>query len=74
MSPRMRTGYEYGRHWLVWERHCRRPCLYHGFTVMHAMSDGCPVLKGQSSWRTVCGFMVSVRTWHVTVQFRRFFR
>jgi hypothetical protein len=70
----MKTGYEYGRRWLVWERHCRRPCLYHGLTVMHAMPDGGLVLKGQSSWRTVCGFMVSGKTWHVLVQFRRFTR
>lgn len=73
MSPRMRTGYEYGRRWLVWERN-RRQYLYHGLTVMHATPSGGPVLKGQSSWRTICGLMVSGKTWHALVQFRRFTR
>ena len=74
MSPRMRTGYEYGRHWLVWERHLGHPCLYRGLTVMHANPDGGPVLKGRSSWRTVCGLMASFGRWHVLLQFRRFRR
>jgi hypothetical protein len=38
------------------------------------MPDGGPVLRGESSWRTVCGLMVSVGQWHVMVQFRRFYR
>lgn len=71
---RARTGYEYGRRWLVREDHCARPCLYRGWTWVRALPGGGPVPRGESSWRTVCGFMVSRGTRHVLVQFRRFSR
>jgi hypothetical protein len=39
---------------------------------MHAHPGGAPVLRGEASWRTICGFFVNVRGWgFITVQVRR---
>lgn len=39
---------------------------------MHAHDGGVPVLRGESSWRTINGFYVNVRGWgFVAVTFRR---
>ena len=35
--------------------------IYGPFTILHAADDGGPVLRGQSSWRTSCGFMVQTK-------------
>jgi hypothetical protein len=66
------TGYEYGRQIFVLERGVERPTLYPFFVFLHAMPGGGPVLKGQSSWRTVCGVYLSRPTWRLQIQFRRF--
>ncbi len=42
--------------------------------VIHARANGGPVLKTESSWRTVSGFLFRLRRRVVFVQFRRFCR
>lgn len=68
-----KTGYEYGRRVFIFE-HDRRQLSYGPVVLLHAARDGSPVLRGQSSWRTVCGVLVSGKTWHCQLQFRRFSR
>jgi hypothetical protein len=45
----------------------RRIALGRRFDWMHARTGGGPVLRGESSWRTVCGFVIqgddSDRAW-----------
>ena len=42
------------------------------FTITHSTPDGGPVLRDQSSWRTVSGLCVNTRWGHVLFQFRGF--
>jgi hypothetical protein len=58
---------------LVAFRH-KRLALWRRFEWIHARRGGGPVLRGESSWRTVCGFLIQGTTWHLIVQFRRFWR
>ena len=48
----------------------RRLKLYRGFTITHATADGGPVLKGESSWRTVDGFLINTPLGHLAVSRR----
>jgi hypothetical protein len=43
--------------WWEWES-ARPRSIYGPFTVFHAQQGGAPVLRGESSWRTVNGLMV----------------
>lgn len=47
----------------------RRASIYGRFTVLHA-KDGGPVLRGQSSWRTVCGVMMQGSRWRTIVSWK----
>ena len=49
-----------------------RSRLYRGLTVLHATKDGGPVLREQSSWRTINGLMLSIDrgTWCWTFRIR----
>lgn len=40
---------------------------------LHALPGGVPVLKGESSWRTVNGFYFKLKMRSVYVQWRRWF-
>jgi hypothetical protein len=50
----------------------RKARIYRRFGFLHALKDGGPVLKDESSWRTVNGFFVNtsrtgmlcVQLWH----------
>ncbi len=41
--------------------HRGRSVHRYGLIPMHTGPDGGPVLRGQSSWRTVCGVMISTK-------------
>jgi len=73
MTRRDRS-YDYGNKWLIFERDRRQARLYGPVVLLHAMPDGLPVLRGQSSFWTVCGLLVSGRTWRLQLQWRRFSR
>lgn len=48
----------------------RKARIYQRFGVLHADKTGGPVLKGESSWRTVSGFFVNTeKTGMLCVQF-----
>lgn len=44
--------------------------LYRGLTITHAAPSGGPVLRGESSWRTIDGFMLNTRWGHLVVSRR----
>jgi len=51
----------------------RRTWVYGRAGVLHGLWDGSPVLRGQSSWRTVSGFFINTdRTGMVCVEFRHY--
>lgn len=52
----------------------KRIAVLRRFEWLHAHKGGGPVLRGESSWRTVCGAVIQGTTWHLIVQFRRFWR
>jgi len=67
-------SWDYGRKAFILERGLERPSLYGPLTVMHAEKGGVPVLRGQSSWRTICGLYIVRPRWRLMIQFRRFMR
>lgn len=50
----------------------RRPLTWRLFTLTHSDTDGGPVLRELSSWRTISGVCVNTRWGHVLFQFRGF--
>jgi hypothetical protein len=69
----VRSGYEYGRTIAILDLD-RQRSLYGPIALMHATKDGGPVLRDHSSWRTVCGLLVSGQRWSLMLQFRRFYK
>jgi len=54
------TTKPYGGNALVSFRH-KRIALWRRFEWLHARRGGGPVLRDESSWRTVCGFVIQGR-------------
>lgn len=52
----------------------RRHRAYPRVDVLHAHADGSPVLRGDDSWRTVCGVLVRLRRGQLALQWRRWSR
>jgi len=48
--------------------------IWRRVNLLHGDKDGAPVLKGESSWRTVVGFAIVFRSSTLLVQFRRHVR
>lgn len=48
--------------------------IYPTLSIVHAHKDGGPVLRDESSWRTISGIMVNTRWGYAIIQFRGFGR
>jgi len=55
----------------VFTLHPKRISLWRRVNLMHAAPGGGPVLRGESSWRTVCGVAIAGRESTLLIQFRR---
>jgi hypothetical protein len=49
----------------------RRLRIYRGITLLHSEKNGGPVLKGESSWKTINGLLINSPWGHVQFIFRR---
>lgn len=54
----------------IFTLHPKRVVLWHRVNVLHAQKDGSPVLRSESSWRTVSGVAFAFRRSTLLVQFR----
>lgn len=51
-----------------------RPKLYGPFVLVHSAPNGGPVLRDESSWRTVSGCQLRIGRYTFWLQFRRFYK
>lgn len=51
--------------------HPKRVVLWRRVNLLHATKDGSPVLRGETSWRTINGVAFVLRRSTLLVEFRR---